>query len=99
MATEPQEPITVEIFGTTYTVRGGHDREQLGVVAALVDAKMRAIGAHLPQAEPGRLAILAALNLADELLELKRQLEGERVDFATRADAMKATLERALART
>lgn len=99
MATEPQEPTTVEIFGTAYAVRGGHDREHLAVVAALVDAKMREIGAHLPQAEPGRLAILAALNLADELIGLERKLEGERVDFATRAGALTATLERALARS
>lgn len=98
MATEQHEPVTVEIFGASYTVRGGHDREHLEVVAGLVDTKMRELASRLGGGDAGRLAILVALNLADELLQLNRQRERERVEFEACAVDLTTILERALAR-
>jgi cell division protein ZapA len=96
MSTEASGSITLEIFGAPYVVRGAHDREHLQTVAALVDEKMRAIAAHFSSPETTRVAILAALNLADELLQARRQQEGERVEVQERVSGLTATLARVL---
>ena len=60
------EYVTVEIYDQVYHLSGqnpGHIRE----LAACVDAKMRAVAAHGSTADSLRVAVLAALNLADEL--------------------------------
>ena len=59
--------ITVEIYDQTYHLAGqnpAHIRE----LAARVDAKMRAVAAQGRTVDSLRVAVLAALNLADELL-------------------------------
>jgi len=69
----------VEIFGAVYSVRGNEDREYLQGLADLVDRKMREVAQHVHTADTARIAILAALNLADELSRLEKLQEGERV--------------------
>ncbi|NJL30069.1 MAG: cell division protein ZapA [Thermoanaerobaculia bacterium] len=69
----------IEIFGTVYHVRGEHDQEYLQQLARIVDAKMREIGEQAQTVDSGKIAILAALNLADELFRTNQQQEGERV--------------------
>jgi cell division protein ZapA len=58
--------VTVEIYDQTYHLSGqnaAHIRE----LAARVDAKMRAVAAQGRTVDSLRVAVLAALNLADEL--------------------------------
>jgi cell division protein ZapA len=76
----------VEIYGSSYVVRGEHEREEIQELAALVDSRMREIAKRLPGAgaDAGRLAILVALNLADELQRLRKQQEGERGEIEAR---------------
>jgi len=69
----------VRIFGATYHVRGNDDSGYLQGLADLVDGKMREVAQHVATADTARIAILAALNLADELLSLEKRQEGERV--------------------
>jgi cell division protein ZapA len=66
----PGEYVTVEIYDQLYHL-SGHDPEHLRELAAYVDAKMRAVAAHGTTADSLRVAVLAALNLADELLQVK----------------------------
>jgi cell division protein ZapA len=75
----PRASAEVEIFGEVYNVRGGEDSEHLQELADLVDRKMREVAQHVHAADTARIAILAALNLADELSRLSRRQEGERV--------------------
>lgn len=70
MAQDPRlgasEYVTVEIYDQVYHLSGqnpGHIRE----LAACVDAKMRAVATQGRTADSLRVAVLAALNLADEL--------------------------------
>ena len=60
---------TVEIFGREYKIRGVADEQYIQKVASFVDGKMREVsqGSSLPSAD--RLAILTALNIADELFQ------------------------------
>jgi cell division protein ZapA len=64
---------TVEIFGREYKIRGVADETYILKVAGYVDKKMREVssGSSLPSHD--RLAILAALNIADELFQERKQ--------------------------
>jgi len=62
----PNEYVTVEIYDQLYHL-SGQDPEHIRELAARVDAKMRAVAAQGKTADSLRVAVLAALNLADEL--------------------------------
>ena len=79
MEAMPRGNTEVEIFGAVYSVRGSDDRGYLQGLADLVDRKMREVAQHVNTADTARIAILAALNLADELMSLEKRQEGERV--------------------
>jgi cell division protein ZapA (FtsZ GTPase activity inhibitor) len=63
---KPTEYVTVEIYDQTYHL-SGQDAAHIRELAALVDAKMRAVAAQGRTVDSLRVAVLAALNLADEL--------------------------------
>lgn len=88
--------IDVEIFGNVYHVRGEHDREHLQMLAAEVDRKMREIGEHVQIVDSGKIAILAALNLADELFQCTTKQEGERDRIMEKVAALTGELTTAL---
>jgi cell division protein ZapA len=58
--------VTVEIYDQAYHL-SGQDTDHIRELAARVDAKMRAVAAQGRTADSLRVAVLAALNLADEL--------------------------------
>ena len=60
------ESITVEIYDQIYHLRGT-DTPYLERLAELVDGKMRAVAAHGGTVDSLRVAVLASLNIADEL--------------------------------
>jgi cell division protein ZapA len=62
------EYVTVEIYDQVYHL-SGQNPQHIRDLAALVDAKMRAVAAQGHTADSLRVAVLAALNLADELSE------------------------------
>jgi cell division protein ZapA len=65
-ANKPTEYVTVEIYDQTYHL-SGYDARHIRELAARVDSKMRAVAAHGRTVDSLRVAVLAALNLADEL--------------------------------
>jgi cell division protein ZapA len=69
---ETDSAITVEIYDQTYRLHG-NDREYVEKLAATVDAKMRAVAAQGRTVDSLRVAVLAALNLADELAQLEER--------------------------
>jgi cell division protein ZapA len=66
MQDSPAEYVTVQIYDQTYHL-SGQDPEHIRKLAAQVDAKMRAVAAQGHTVDSLRVAVLAALNLADEL--------------------------------
>ncbi len=87
----------VEIFGAVYPVRGSEDSEYLQGLAANVDRKMREVARQVTTVDTARIAILAALNVSDELFQCRRGLEGERVQLRDRVARMTAELDGVLA--
>jgi cell division protein ZapA len=86
----PSTTTPVEIFGEVYHVRGGDEDGYLQSLADLVDRKMHVKG------DPARIAILAALNLADELFQSQSRQEGERVEIREKVAALTEELTQAL---
>ena len=69
------ETIQVEIFGQMYTLKGGADAERVRQLAAYVNTRMKEVQKGTGVSEGYRVAILAALNIADELHRVRSQQE------------------------
>ena len=69
-----EECVTVSIYDQTYHLRG-HDPAYIERLAELVDGKMRAVASHGTTVDSLRVAVLAALNVADELRMAESRLQ------------------------
>lgn len=65
----------VEIFDQTYNVQAEGEENHLRRVASFVDEKMRTVAESTRQVDSTRVAVLTALNMADELFALRARLE------------------------
>jgi cell division protein ZapA len=84
--------VQVEIFGHSYTIRGEAEQEYILGVAAYVDRKMREITDKLPVASLSKVAVLASLNIADELFKERAQRDAQQHALGTRAARLNAVL-------
>ncbi len=66
--------VVVDIYDQVYQLRGT-DPQHIERLAAIVDAKMRAVSAHGATVDSLRVAVLAALNIADELMSLRARYD------------------------
>ncbi|WCN38467.1 cell division protein ZapA [Aneurinibacillus uraniidurans] len=73
--TVSKEKVVVEIFGQYYTMVGDTSSSHMRMVAGYVDDKMRQISAVNPRLDTNKLAVLAALNMADEYFKLRLEYE------------------------
>lgn len=74
------EATEVEIFGAVYHVRGRDNGEYLQGLARRVDRTMRDIAGQVATVDTAKIAILAALNLADELSRCQQGGDGDQVE-------------------
>jgi len=88
--------IHVEIFGQSYAVRAGTDPGYVERLAAYVDGQMREISRTSGAVDSVRVAVLAALNIADECLRLRGQVEEAEKVARARADKLVRELASAL---
>jgi cell division protein ZapA len=66
--------IKVEIYDQSYLMKGELDTEYVRGLAKMVDAKMRSIAARTRTVDSLRLAVLAAMNIADECQQLRSKM-------------------------
>jgi len=90
------EPVSVSILDREYLIACTPD-ERAGLIAAAsyLDAKMREIRASARSANLDRIAVLAALTMAHELLGIKQRESHEAAQLAHHLQALNAKLERA----
>jgi len=88
--------VRVEIFDQAYNLRGS-DAEYILKLAEYVDAKMRAVAEQTHTVDTARLAVLAALNIADEYHLLRRNQGGGAVEYLKRAHHLADALDEVLA--
>ena len=88
--------IPVEIHGQQYPIRSGLDAEYVARLATYVDEKMRAAADSTPTGDSLRLAVLAALNIADELFRCRNTTLARDGRLAERAEELERLLDRVL---
>ena len=86
----------VTILGRTYHLRGNGDPAYLHELASVVDARMRAVAEATGTADSLKVAILAALNLADDYLQSGRRPRSD-ADGESRLEHLVTVLDEALA--
>jgi len=94
--TEPHV-VSVEIRGQRYPIRSTLDAQYVAELASFVDEKMQSAAESTPSSDLLRLAVLAALNIADELFRCQETQQARRGALAERAQALERLVDAALA--
>ena len=88
--------IPVEVHGQRYPIRSTLDPEYVARLALYVDDKMRAAADSTPTGDSLRLAVLAALNIADELFRCRDLSASRDGRLAERTEELERLLDRVL---
>jgi cell division protein ZapA len=90
---EQTRSTTVEILGREYRIRGSADEAYVREVASYVDAKLREVAKVVSSPSPDRAAVLAAMNIADELFQARRASTEEIKTIERKAESLISLLE------
>ncbi len=93
---EVAQSIRVEIYNQTYNIRSDGDNEYIMRLAEYVDGKMREISSGTLTVDSLKVAILAALHIADEYHQLKNNQEQNDSQLASRSAECTEMLDRVL---
>ena len=88
--------LSVEIHGQRYPIRSSLDPEYVLRLAAYVDQKIAAAADSTPSGDSLRLAVLAALNIADELFRMRETNRARDSQIAERASELEQLVDRVL---
>ncbi|HUR33246.1 MAG TPA: cell division protein ZapA [Vicinamibacterales bacterium] len=88
--------LSVEIHGQRYPIRSSLDPEYVLRLAAYVDQKIGVAADSTPSGDSLRLAVLAALNIADELFRMREATRAKDSQIAERASELEQLLDRVL---
>ena len=88
--------ISVDINGQRYPIRTTLDPEYVARLATYVEEKMRASAESTPSTDAVRLAVLAALNIADELFRCRETSSLRNGQLAERAEELERLVDRVL---
>jgi len=94
---QPTRIVTVEIHGQRYPIKSALDAAYVADLAAYVDEKMRMAVKECASGDTLKVAVLAALNIADEYFRACDDAQDGRSGFAQRARELERMLDLALA--
>ena len=92
-------PVKVQILGQTYAIRGDLDERYVQKLAKYVDEKMHEIADVTKTVDTQKVAVLAALAIADELHSMQRDLGDHDELLREQAERCLTLVERALKQT
>jgi cell division protein ZapA len=95
-AESSEQTIRVEIYNQNYSIRSDGDNEYIMDLADYVDGKMREIASGTLTVDSLKVAILAALHIADEYHQLKMQQQHSDMQLASRSAECTEMLDRIL---
>jgi cell division protein ZapA len=84
--------VHVEIFGQTYKLRAGTEPGYVEELARYVDTQMKEVSRTGPAVDSVRIAVLAALNIADECFQAKGKLRGAEETSRKRVEGLASEL-------
>jgi cell division protein ZapA len=91
--------VTVSIYGQEYTLKGEAEPDYVEKVAEFVDRKMREVGGSAAAVSTTKIAILAAVNIADELFRERRRRQEALAMLDDKTTRIAALLEKEMERT
>jgi cell division protein ZapA len=86
----------VEIFGQTYNVRAEGDSSYIHDLARFVDSRMKEVAERTATVDTTKIAILAALNISDDLHQREKLRKDSPTDAVARAERLIQKLDAAL---
>jgi len=95
-AESAEQSIRVEIYNQTYSIRSDGDNDYILNLAEYVDGKMREIASGTFTVDSLKVAILAALHIADEFHQLRDQQHQTDIQLASRSAECAEMLDRVL---
>ncbi|HEX6280435.1 MAG TPA: cell division protein ZapA [Pyrinomonadaceae bacterium] len=93
---DPEQTVRVEIYNQTYSIRSDGDNDYILTLAEYVDRKMREISSGTFTVDSLKVAILAALHIADELHQLQDSNRQSDMQLASRSAECAEMLDRVL---
>ena len=90
---DPVQAVTVKIFGEDYRIAGDGDPRRIHELAHYVDEKMRAVKERMVSVHPAKVAVLASLNIADELMKERQRREQLERQLGERAARLNQVLD------
>lgn len=86
----------VEIFGQTYNVRAEGESVYIHDLARFVDSRMKEVAEQTATVDTTKIAILAALNISDDLHQVEKRRKDNPADAVARAERLIRKLDDAL---
>lgn len=93
---DKKRAVSVNILGEEYPLKADADRAYIVQVAKYVDTKMKEVMEKVSAKAPVKVAVLAALNIADELFKERAEKEKKISDIEERAQSLIRLLENEL---
>ncbi len=88
--------VNVKIFGQEFTIKGEDSPEYVESLAEFVDKKMREVASASSVITSHKVTILTAINIADELFRLRKELEENQKNLAERSSEWLTLLDQAV---
>ncbi len=85
---EKKQSVNVNIFGEDYPIKGDTEAFYIQTVAKYVDQKMKEVSEKLSNKLPLRVAVLAAMNITDELFKEREDKEKKLLDVEERSQSL-----------
>ena len=86
----------IQIFGKTYNLKSSSDKVETAEVAVYVDSNMRDLAEMSSKTPTLDLAVLTALNIAQELIELQKQTDAQNQETEDKIGQLLVALENEL---
>jgi cell division protein ZapA len=90
---ETNRQLEVKIYGQRYVIKGEAEEGYISVLAGYVDEKMKMVAANTKIPTTSKLAILAAINIAHELFQLKAEQHMREITLSKRTRSIIDSLE------
>jgi cell division protein ZapA len=88
--------VSVEIQGLRYPIRSALDASYIAQLATYVDAKIQAAADETPTGDSVKVAVLAALNIADEYFRMRTGEDANEAELLRRVEDLEQLVDRAL---
>ena len=88
--------LKVRIYGAEYSIRGQADANYIKAVAEYVDKKMREVDNNFRVDSSLKVAILASLNIADELFRERAEKDEIRTQLEDKIKEINSLIDRQL---